>query len=293
MIAPARPASDRVERQHGQPDDRPLSVGGPRPGADGEDRGAQIAADAPAHDEVERRQAAAVARVGRCHVHRAYGAPLVLLRRPDHLLDRLGQRGAAAARDQQPVGAAARIDDQRAVDLRGPGAAAAPPSPRARCAGPGETRAAGPACPTSCPAVCGGATTRERHVPRLGVVEGAGVRRDERDHQPQDAESPAARPGRSPRSSPPPGGWWGCRRPSWPCAAPCPVPGSCRDDPGRCGPYLPFGPGGGADRVGPIDGRKGRSRGCGWGDPSGPAPPVRTNVRARGYGGEEKRGTRG
>ncbi len=66
----AEAADDRDQGHHDQPDHRAARVGGPGAGADRQDRGAQIAADAPADDQVERRQPVEVLAGGGCHVHR-------------------------------------------------------------------------------------------------------------------------------------------------------------------------------------------------------------------------------
>lgn len=80
-------ARDRVQRHHRGTDHRALPVGGLGARADRQDRGAEVAADAPAHDQVERGEAVEVVRGGRGHVHGPYRALL----RPLRLLDDLCQ----------------------------------------------------------------------------------------------------------------------------------------------------------------------------------------------------------
>lgn len=113
----ADPARDRVQRHDSGADERALPVGGPGARADRQDRSAEVAADAPAHDQVEGRQAVEVLRGGRGHVHGSHRALPGLLRPRDDLDQAVRQYGAAAGGDEDRVRPPGGADDQGAVDL--------------------------------------------------------------------------------------------------------------------------------------------------------------------------------
>ncbi|SFN84542.1 hypothetical protein SAMN04487980_103458 [Streptomyces sp. cf124] len=113
----AESAEDREQREGAEADDPAPEVGGPCARAHRQCRGAQIAAHAPAHDQIEGREPVGVPDVGRGHVHRSYRAALGPFQRRDEGGQRVGQGASATGGDQQGVGGAGRVDQQGTVDL--------------------------------------------------------------------------------------------------------------------------------------------------------------------------------
>lgn len=164
--------------------------------ADREDRGAQVAADAPADDQVEGAQAAGVPGGGRGHVDDPHAAPLRRLGAGHDRFERLGERGPGAARDQQPVGLAGFYFDEQC-----PGhAPVLDPCSRRRLVGDGAgvERVAGQGAEALGGARgdgFGGCGHHEGDPARLGVVEGPDVGGDEGELERQYPEDQQEGPG--------------------------------------------------------------------------------------------------
>src|SRR5271166_4115986 len=107
---------DRVRAEGDQPVEGAAGGGGPGAGGDAEQRGDEVAADAPPDDEVEAGQAAVVTGLHRHDVGHRHRAVLAGLDRGDDLLGRAGLRASGGGGDEQGVGFGGRVDHQRGAD---------------------------------------------------------------------------------------------------------------------------------------------------------------------------------